>query len=110
VAQHRRMDEAALAGIRSARIYLAEEALPLKLIDRIGYLDEAIAEAKALAGLSPESKVVIYRHSQYPNDTPYNTADSLSPESGRPLVELSLPEVFPDLHPGFYYLWMPGSR
>jgi protease IV len=108
VSLHRRMDQTALEAVASARIYLAEEAFPLKLIDRVGYLDDAIAEAKALAGLSAESKVVVYRRSEYPNDTPYNTAASLSAESGRSALEINLPEVIPDLTPGFYYLWMPG--
>jgi len=108
VSQHRGMDQTALEAVASARIYLAEEALSLKLIDRIGYLDDAITEAKALAGLSPESKVVIYRRSEYPNDSPYNTAASLAAESSRTALEINLPEVIPDLTPGFYFLWMPG--
>jgi protease-4 len=109
VAHHRPIEAATLSEISTARIYLADEAVSLKLVDRIGYLEDALAEAKDLAGLSPEAKVVVYRHSHYPNDTPYNTADSLSPASGRPLVELNLPEIIPDLNPGFYYLWMPGN-
>ena len=109
VAKHRRMDPKALADISTARIYLAEEALQLKLIDRIGYLNEAIAEAKALAGLPQEAKVVVYRRSKYPNDTPYNTPSSLYNNSGGPLVDLNLPEIIPNLNPGFYYLWMPGT-
>ncbi|MBI5582302.1 MAG: signal peptide peptidase SppA [Deltaproteobacteria bacterium] len=109
VAKHRPMDPQALARIATARIYLAQEALQLKLIDRIGYLDEAISEAKDLAGLSPEAKVVVYRRGIYPNDTPYNTAVSHPPDFGGPLVDLNLPEIIPNLNPGFYYLWMPGT-
>ncbi len=109
VAKHRPMDPKDLAGVSTARIYLAEEALQLKLIDRIGYLNEAIAEAKSLAGLPPEAKVVVYRRSKYANDTPYNTAISHYQNSGGPLVDLNLPEIIPNLNPGFYYLWMPGT-
>jgi protease-4 len=108
-AKHRQLDPQALTEISTARIYLAEEALQLKLIDQIGYLNEAISEAKALAGLSPDAKVVVYRRSKYPNDTPYNTAISHSSNSGGPLVDLNLPEIIPNLNPGFYYLWMPGT-
>ena len=74
VAKHRKMDPKVMTSISTARIYLAEEALQLKLIDSIGYLNDAISEAKGLAGLSKEAKVVIYRRSQYPNDNPYNTS------------------------------------
>jgi protease IV len=109
VAKHRQMEAKALTNIASARIYLAEEALELKLIDRIGYLDDAISEAKALAGLPQEAKVVVYRRSKFPNDTPYNTAASQYNNPGGPLVDLTLPEILPNLNPGFYYLWMPGT-
>lgn len=109
VAKHRPLDPQALSRISTARIYLAEEALQLKLIDKIGYLDEAISEAKDLAGLPPEAKVVVYRRGKYPNDTPYNTAISHAPDFGGPLVDLNLPEIIPNLNPGFYYLWMPGT-
>jgi protease IV len=109
VAKHRPMDAKDLTEVSTARIYLAEEALQLKLIDRIGYLNEAIAEAKALAGLPPDAKVVVYRRSKYGDDTPYNTAISHYPNSGGPLVDLNLPEIIPNLNPGFYYLWMPGT-
>ena len=109
VARHRPMDPKDLADISTARIYLAEEALQLKLIDRIGYLNEAIAEAKTLAGLPSEAKVVVYRRSKYADDTPYNTAVSHYQNSDGPLVDLNLPEILPNLNPGFYYLWMPGT-
>ena len=109
VARHRPMDPKDLAAISTARIYLAEEALQLKLIDRIGYLNEAIEEAKTLAGLPSEAKVVVYRRSKYADDTPYNTAVSHYQNSDGPLVNLNLPEILPNLNPGFYYLWMPGT-
>ena len=76
VAKHRKMDPKALTSISTARIYLADEALQLKLIDSIGYLSDAISEAKELAGLSKEAKVVVYRRSEYPNDNLYNTSPS----------------------------------
>ncbi len=109
VARHRQIDPKALTDISTARIYLAEEALQLKLIDRIGYLNEAISQAKALAGLPPDAKVVVYRRTKYPNDTPYNVSTSLDRNSAGPLVDLNLPEIIPNLNPGFYYLWMPGT-
>jgi protease-4 len=41
-------------------IFGAEEALSVKLIDKIGYLDDAVARAKALAGVE-RAQVVEYR-------------------------------------------------
>jgi protease-4 len=109
VAKHRKMDPKAMTSISTARIYLAEEALQLNLIDSIGYLDDAISEAKGLASLSKEAKVVIYRRSEYPNDNPYNTSLSWSNEPGLPLIDVNLREFIPTLAPGFYYLWTPGT-
>jgi protease-4 len=109
VARHRKMDPKAMTSISTARIYLAEEAWQLKLIDSIGYLDDAISEAKGLAGLSKEAKVVIYRRSKYPNDNPYNPSLSWSNGPGLPLIDVNLREFIPALAPGFYYLWTPGT-
>ena len=109
VAKHRKMDPKAMTSISTARIYLAEEALSLKLIDSIGYLDDAISEAERLASLSKEAKVVIYRHSKYPNDNPYNTSLSSSSGPGLSLIDVNLRELIPTLAPGFYYLWTPGN-
>lgn len=109
VAKHRKMDQTLLASIATARIYLADEALQMKLIDSIGYLSDAIAGAKDLAGLSKEAKVVVYRRSEYSNDSLYNMSTSLHNAESLSLVDLNLSEIIPTLSPGFYYLWAPGA-
>ncbi len=109
VAKHRKLDQKALNDVSTARIYLADEALQLKLIDSIGYLSNALSEAKSLAGLPDSAKVVVYRRTKYPNDNVYNTSASLPNGGGTPLIDLNLPEIIPTLHPGFYYLWQPGT-
>ncbi len=110
VLKHRKPAPEALAAISTARIYLADEALRLRLIDRIGYLDGAISDARDLAGLSREAKVVVYRRSDYPDDNIYNTSTSWRGGEGLSLVDFNLAEIFPALHPGFYYLWAPGHN
>ncbi len=109
VAEHRKTGTEAMTEIAGARIYLADEALQLRLIDRIGYVKDAILEAKELAGLPKDAKVVVYRRAKYPNDSVYNT--SVSGYNGPAIssVELNLPEVTPAFEPGFYYLWTPGG-
>lgn len=110
VARHRSIDPLTLKNIGSARIYLADEAVALKLVDRTGYLDDALNEAKDLAGLPAEARVVVYRRSLYPNDTPYNVPGSRISPTGLSGLDLGLSEILPELNPGFYYLWMPGNR
>jgi protease IV len=109
VAKHRNVSTEAMTSIATARIYLADEALQLKLIDRIGYLTSAVSEAKELAGLSKDAKVVVYRRSVYPNDNLYNTSASQYAGSALPLVDLNLLEILPAFSPGLYYLWTPGN-
>ena len=108
VAKHRKLDSESLAGISTARIYGSEEALLLKLVDRIGYLDDALADAKHLAGLANDAKVIVYRRTKYPNDNVYNPSSAWDPGTGLSLIDLHIQEILPVLAPGFYYLWMPG--
>ncbi len=109
VAQRRHIGAQELTRIATARIYIASEALQLKLVDRVGYLSDALEEAKSLAGLPGDAKVVVYRHAKDANDNLYNT--SLSASAGRTpaVVGMNLPEIIPPLAPGFYYLWLPGA-
>ena len=109
VTRHRQVRPEDLAKVASARIYLASEALQLKLIDAVGYLRDAISAAKALAGLPEGARVVVYRRIKYPNDNVYNTSLSASAGVVPPLIEMNLPEILPPLTPGFYYLWLPGT-
>ncbi len=105
----RKLDAAQIDAVASARVYLAEEALKLKLVDRIGYMPDAVAEAKKLAGLPKEAKVMVYRRIEYPDDNIYNPVTSY--EGNRPAVlfDTGLSSLVPTLPAGFYYLWYPGA-
>ena len=109
VAIHRKMDANALLEIADARIYLADEALKLGLIDRIGYLSDAVSRAKKVAGLPEDAKVVAYRRAEYPDDNIYNPASSRTGESGISLGGMNLPDYLLPPPSGFYYLWLPGA-
>ena len=49
MAKYRKLDPAVTAKISTARVYLAHEALELGMVDEVGYLDQAISQAKKLA-------------------------------------------------------------
>lgn len=108
VASRRRIDASTLMGVADARIYLADEALKLGLVDRIGYLQDAVSRAKKLAELREEAKVVAYRRADYPDDNIYNPASSQSGEGGVNLGGVNLPDRLLPPPSGFYYLWLPG--
>ena len=109
IAQHRKLDSKNLKEISSARIYLAQDALNLGLVDRIGYLDEAVNEAKKLAELPADAKVVVYRRTKYPDDNLYNTSLSRHEGGDLSIISLDLPGSLAPLQTGFYYLWHPGT-
>lgn len=52
VAEGRKLDEATVRGFADGRIYTPTEAKDLKLVDHIGYREDARKRAEALAGLS----------------------------------------------------------
>jgi protease-4 len=107
VKKHRKLDPQALAEVSTARLFLAEEALKLGLIDRIGYLSDAVKETKMLAGLPGDARVVVYRRAEYPDDNLYNIAGATSEDSRLSFINIELPEIF-NQTTGFYYLW-PGA-
>lgn len=96
-----RLDEAQVKALADGRVYTAQQALDAKLVDKVGYLADAVAEAKARAGLD-QAKLVIYSrrpgrienaYSSTPSAETFATGDL---EQARKLL-------------GFhcYYLWEP---
>lgn len=61
---HAISDPTLIDALADGSIYTAQEALDSKLIDSIGYLDDAVAEAERLAGLVPGQSTVVILHEQ----------------------------------------------
>jgi protease-4 len=108
IAEHRKIDPQRMKEISSARIFLAEDALKLGMVDRVGYIGEAVGLAKKLAELPENAKVVVYRRTEYPDDNLYNTSTSHYEGRGLSIVSLDLPASLTSFQAGFYYLWQPG--
>ncbi|GBE04643.1 MAG TPA: signal peptide peptidase SppA [Nitrospirae bacterium] len=108
IAENRGLDPDQVRAIADGRIYTAQQALDLKLIDRIGYLDEAIAGAKQIAGLPDNAQVVVYRRTERANDNRYYTATGKGGGGSPKLIDLGIPEYMNVPDAGFYYLWTPG--
>ncbi len=77
-------------------IYGAEEALSEKLIDEIGYIDEAIEQVKLLAGIK-KAHVVEYRK-------PFSFVDFLSARS-RNILKINKNTLYELSTPQILYLW-----
>ena len=105
VARHRKLEPEVVAQISTARVYLANEALELGLVDEIGYLENAVRQAKKLAGLAEDAKVVVYRRTEYPDDNIYNTSTRYGGDGKLSLISMELPGSLNHIQTGFYYLW-----
>jgi protease-4 len=107
VKKHRKLTAPAVAEISTARMFLADEALQLGLIDKIGYISDATREAKKIAGIPDDSRLVVYRRAEFPEDNYYNTANATAGALNILAINIDLPEIL-GLKAGFYYLW-PGA-
>ena len=92
--------------IADGRVYHARQALELKLIDEIGYFNDALKEVLSLAKI-PAAKVTAYTYHPSRKTNVYANVDS----QGNPFsVEISaLRGLLPTLKTGFYYLWLPSE-
>jgi protease-4 len=109
VSERRGLSGDALEEVASARIYTAAQARDAGLVDVIGFREDALAKTRELAGLPEDARVVIYRRTEYPNDTMYNTITAAT-GSRSALVGPILPEWLNTPSAGFHYLWLPGRQ
>ena len=108
VQRHRHLTPANLALVKTARVFIASDALKIGLIDKICYLDEAIDECRKLAKLDKDARVVVYRRTRYPNDNLYNSASSKSGVSASSLLDLGILNHLGTAKSGFYAVWEPA--
>lgn len=105
VATGRKLPADEVRKVADGRIYTADEALALRLIDKIGYIEDAVEEAKRLAGAA---NVTLFRYTRPPSliGALAGDLDVEAPRLDGPatpleaLIALSTPRVC--------YLWAPG--
>jgi len=100
-----RIPAAELRAIADGRVYTARQALELKLIDGIGYFDDAFGKTLSLAGLKT-ARLVSYTY--YPQTKTNIYASQLGEFS--PLDTKVLESYLAILKTGFYYLWLPQAQ
>ncbi|MFP3868260.1 MAG: signal peptide peptidase SppA [Desulfobacteraceae bacterium] len=102
VAANRRLSRSEVLKCADGRIFTAAQALDHRLIDQIGYLDEALQLAREQAGLK-EAKVVRYHRPEAYVNNIYS------------LLLAGTPKWHPQARgteplPEFFYLWWPGGE
>jgi len=108
VVHDRRKDDLSMDELRrlaDGRVYTGLQAFRLKLIDAVGYFDDALAAALSLAGLRA-ARVIAYTHYPKRQDNPYAALSGVSGFSGKKGLE----DVLPRVGAGFYYLWLPEIK
>jgi protease-4 len=99
------LSEDEIRKIADGRVYTGRQALGLKLIDEVGYFDNALAKTLSLASLK-DARVVAYTY--YPaRKTNIYAAQLTTPSlfQGK-----SIEDLLPVLKSGFYYLWLPELK
>ena len=109
VQKHRRLSPELMRQVATARIYLAPDAKALGLVDEVGYLKDAVAKAKSLAGLGEDAKVVTFQRRASKEVHIYNAAAQAG--GGRPYTGVpSLSQMAGMPEAGFYYIWPAAVR
>ncbi|WP_435010542.1 S49 family peptidase [Tundrisphaera lichenicola] len=90
--------------IDDGRVVSNPKALAFHMIDQLGYVHEAIAEAERL-GQAPGSEVVIFQRPGYPTRSIYSITPN-APIQGD-IVPFSYPGLDRSKAPTFLYLWQP---
>jgi protease IV len=89
--------------IADGRVYTAQQALELKLVDRVGYMDDALRLARQAIGVDEARVVVYHRPSEY-RATYYARAGASSDALDATLSPLA---SLVGSGPRFLYLWWP---
>jgi protease-4 len=84
------------------RVFTAKQANELHLIDQIGYLDNAVAMVRMMAGVD-YANVVFYHRKDDPAMSPYSITPNTPLQKG--LIPFSVPGLDRSKLPSFLYLW-----
>jgi protease-4 len=104
VVANRKLAPEAAARLADGRIYTADQALAHGLVDRIGYMSDAVALARGAAGVDDARVIVYHRPRQYRATYYARTEDA--PVAG---LDASLSRIasLAASGPRFLYLWWP---
>ena len=103
VIAHRKLAPETARKLADGRVYTADQALAHGLIDKIGYMSDAIATAKQAAGLDDARVIVYHRPRQY-RATYYARAEETSVASADALSGMA---SIAASGPRFLFLWWP---
>src|SRR6266536_1554136 len=104
IVQSRKMPEDKVRAAADGRIYTAEQAKALGLVDEIGYMEDAVAAARKAAGVA-EARVIMYHRPKEYRANFYSAAPVPTPGVETSLQQLTT--LVSGSGPRFLYLWWP---
>jgi protease IV len=104
IARTRKIPEERVRAFADGRIYTAEQAHELGLVDRVGYLDEVVDMAKKAAGVD-KARVIMYHRPKEYRASIYSAAPVPPRSAESALAQLAA--MFGGSGPHFMYLWWP---
>lgn len=104
IVQSRRLPEERVRALADGRVYTAEQALKLGLVDRIAYLEDVVAMARETAQLD-EAKVIMYHRPKEYRANIYSTSTAPSTTAESTLAQFAT--ALGAAGPRFLYLWWP---
>ncbi|HEV3166248.1 MAG TPA: S49 family peptidase [Isosphaeraceae bacterium] len=90
--------------IADGRVITGPQAHALHMVDRVGYADDAIAEAEHLASVSG-AEVILFQHAGNPAHSIYAITPNVPIQND--LIPFSYPGLDRSKLPTFLYLWQP---
>jgi protease-4 len=106
VAEGRHLPEERVRELADGRVYTGVDACQLGLVDRVGYLEDALEVARSLACIK-DAKVVAYDRCNGYRGSIYSALPHLPSEM---TIKLDVPGLSGPTAAGFLYLWEPGWR
>ena len=104
IVRSRRIPEDRVRTFADGRIYTAEQARALGLVDEIAYMDDVVAAARKAAGVD-DARVVMYRRPKEYRSNFYSVAPAPVPGLETSLQQLTA--LVSGSGPSFLYLWWP---
>jgi len=90
--------------LTDGRVVTGMDAAKFGLVDATGDLNEAIAKAKQMAGVT-KAKLVAYKHSDDFKGSVYANSPASAPQMNLININLDGMESIPPAHPIFLYMW-----
>ena len=104
IVRSRRIPEDRVRTFADGRIYTAEQARALGLVDEIAYMDDVVAAARKAAGVD-DARVVMYQRPKEYRSNFYSAAPAPVPGLETSLQQLTA--LVSGSGPSFLYLWWP---